>query len=186
MKKKYLLWLVGVVLSGAMLSCSSSEEESIPEGVIMPISLTDGEIVDFFKSAYGADAKRQESFDFTKTLCNDEKRPCLIINNEDEFREAYTGVFPLPTIDFSKYSLVIGKVYTNAGTFLDNMSIKQLNDSKSVLTINYIIDTKGCYIAIVDYMYYWKIFPKFYTSEIIVEETISYGEVDDSKKREYE
>ena len=51
MKKKYLLWLVGVVLSCAMLSCSSSEEESIPEGVIMPISLTDGEIVDFFKSA---------------------------------------------------------------------------------------------------------------------------------------
>ena len=92
--KKYLFWLVAVVLSCSMLSCSSSEEYPIPEGVIMPISLTDGEIVDFFKSAYSSYAKRQESFDFKNTLCNDEKRPCLIINNEDEFKEAYTGVPP--------------------------------------------------------------------------------------------
>lgn len=167
-----------------LCACNNGDEPSDNIADLIPIEKGDdiAEISDFFKKTFDTDEIRQKPFNFKNNLCNDEKKTCLVINSQEEFEEAYTGDTPLPTIDFSKYSLIIGKVYIDAGTFIDNMSIKQINNSRSVLTINYIIDTKGCYIALAYYKYYWKLFPKFHTSEIVIEETVRYEEVDDSKK----
>ena len=180
-----VLFILGVLLSlGVFCACSSDDEidNESPDVLnnLTPIDKGDSfaAISDFFKTAFNEESK---PFDFGNNLGNEEN-PCVIINNEEEFEEVYTGESSLPTIDFSKYTLIIGKVFLSAGTFIDNMSIKQINNFRSVLTINYIIDTKGCYIALAYYKYYWKLFPKFHTSEIVIEETVRYEEVDDSKK----
>jgi hypothetical protein len=89
--------------------------------------------------------------------------------NKEEFEEAYTGDLCLPDIDFSVYTLVIGKISVDAATFIDDISIRQIDNNTAALTINCFKDRKGCYIAIIKDEYYWKLFPKFYASEIKVE-----------------
>ena len=171
-----LLSMAAVVVSG----CSSDDDETITrysDDNISLIPIEEGEVFaavsDFFRITSGSDEIKQEAFDFKNDLCHDGKNSCLLINNGEEFKEAYMGDSPLPSIDFSKYSLIVGRVYISAGTFIDNMSIRQINNSKSILAINYCVDTKGCYIGILHYEYYWSLFPKFHASEIeiVVEET---------------
>lgn len=183
--KKRILFL-GMLLSvGLICACSSSDDiNNESDEFINFTSIDEGDIFvelsDFFKTAFTTEKK--ETFNFKNNLSNEEN-PCIVINNEDEFMEAYTGGLNLPAIDFSKYILIIGKVYLPAGTFIDDMSIRQTNSAKTTLYINCIQDTKGCYVGVMYYDYYWKLFPKFYVSKINVEISREKGEVDNNKKR---
>ena len=185
--KKIRLFL-GMLLSLGMFSaCSSSDEIDNESDVLNNLtSIDEGDsfvvLSDFFKTTFATEG--EEAFDFKNNLSNEEN-PCIAINNEEDFKEAYTGDLNLPAIDFSKYTLIIGKIYLSAGTFIDNMSIKQTNPAKTTLYINCIIDTTpgGGYIGIMYWGYYWKLFPKFNASKINVEINSEYGKVDNSKKR---
>ena len=181
-----VLFILGVLLSlGVFCACSSDDEidNESPDVLnnLTPIDKGDSfaAISDFFKTAFNEESK---PFDFGNNLGNEEN-PCVIINNEEEFEEVYTGESSLPTIDFSKYTLIIGKVFLSAGTFIDNMNINHINRAKATLSINCIIDSKGAYIGTIGYVYYWNLFPKFHASIINVEVSKKYGEIDDSKKQ---
>lgn len=154
--------------------------------LISPIDDGDGfsAISDFFQTEIGSYSK-PKPFDFKKNLGNEEK-PCLVINNEDDFKEAYTGDLSLPSIDFSKYTLILGKIYLTAGTFIDSMGIRQTSPSKATLFINCLIDTSPDvgYLGVEYWEYYWNLFPKYHASEMNVEISTEYGVVDKSKKRE--
>jgi hypothetical protein len=194
---KKVLFVFGLLLTlGMFCACSSDDGDNATDDsfggdsegteiVLNPIEEGDGldAITDFFRKEFGKD-EDEKPFDFKNNLSNEEN-PCIAINNEEDFKEAYTGDFNLPAIDFSKYTLIIGKIYLSAGKFIDNMSIKQTNPAKTTLYINCIIDTTpgGGYIGIMYWGYYWKLFPKFNASKINVEINSEYGEVDNSKKR---
>lgn len=180
MKTKRLFFYLPLLLAMMLwtMGCSSDDDEIITRSSDDNVSLVPIEegdafaaVSDFFRIAFGSEGIKQEAFDFKNNLCHDGKNSCLLINNVGDFKEAYMGDSPLPAIDFSKYSLIVGRVYISAGTFIDNMSIRQINNSKSILVVNYCIDTKGCYIGILNYEYYWSLFPKFHASEIVVEES---------------
>lgn len=188
MKKVFLLFLNVLLSLGLFSACNSSDEVDTLSSDnmvdLIPIDESNGlaEISDFFKTEFGTYDNKTKPFDFKKNLSNEET-PCIIINSEKEFKKVYTGSNPLPAIDFSKYTLIIGKIYLPAGTFIDNMSIKQTNLVKATLYINCIVDTKGAYVARIGWEYYWKLFPKFNVSIINVEISKEHGIVDDSKKR---
>lgn len=171
---------------GLFSACSNSDEVNTKSPDVSvslnSIDEVDGNaaISDFFKTEFGDYDKEQKPFDFKNNLSNEET-PCIIINNEEEFAESYIGSLSLPTIDFSKYTLLIGKVCLGAGTFIDNISIKQTNSATTTLLVNCTIDSKGTYVAVMYNEYYWKLFPKFNTSEINVEINKKIGEVNASK-----
>lgn len=185
MKKVTLLMSVLLTL-GLFSACSSSEDYDTKSSddfdVLNPIAEGDSlaAISDFFKTEFDS---YEKPFDLKNNLSN-EDNPCIIINSEEDFMEVYTGDLSLPAIDFSQYTLIIGKIYLSAGTFLDNMSIKQTNPVKATLSINCIIDTNPNvgYIGRIYWNYYWKLFPKFHASEISVEINKEYGIVDNNKK----
>lgn len=183
--KKRILFL-GLLLSvGLICACSSSDDiDNESDEFINITSIDEGdnyvELSDFFKTAFTTE--KEEAFNFKNNLSTVDN-PCIVINNEEDFKEAYTSDLSLPVIDYSKYTLIIGKIYLPAGTFIDNMSIKQTNLVKATLYINCIVDTKGAYVARIGWEYYWKLFPKFNVSIINVEISKEHGIVDDSKKR---
>ena len=89
-----------------------------------------------------------------------------VINNEKDFRSAYFGRGQLPQIDFSIYSLVIGKVYIDAGYYLKEQKI--LLDGKSQTLYLYFEHTKeGAITAFVEYLF-WGLYPKLSTREITI------------------
>lgn len=143
------------------------------------------EISDFFRTEFGLCEKRFNPFDFKNNLSND-NNPCIIINNKEEFEEAYMGELTLPAIDFFKYTLIIGKIFMGAGTFIDNLDIKQIDDNKVSLAVHCITDTKGGYIDAMYDHYYWELFPKFHASEIEVEINREFGDIDDNIRNKYE
>ena len=193
MKKVFLF--LGMLLSlGIFSACSNSDEidteSSDVFSKITPIDDGDGfdAISAFFKTAFATEDEK--AFNFKNNLSNKEN-PCIIINNEEDFNKTYTGDLNLPEIDFSRYTIVIGKAYLAAGTFIDNMSISQPNSTKTILStkailhINCIIDTTPGvgYVGTIGWVYYWKLFPKFHASKIYVEISREYGEVDKSKRQ---
>ena len=188
---KKLLLMMSVLLSlGMFCACSSDDEMSeignkTSDAIIELTPIEEGEdyvaISEFFKTEFGGSYDDDKPFDFKNNL-SDEENPCVVINNEEDFKEAYTGYMSLPVIDFSKYTLIIGKIYESGGTFIDNVYIKT-NNAKTTLFVDCIMDTKGFYLGGFFWCYYWKLFPKFHASKINVEISKEKGIVDDSKKQ---
>jgi hypothetical protein len=172
---------------GLMGACSNSEEYGAKNSddfiVLNPFDEGDSfaAISDFFRTEFGT-SEDEKPFDL-KNNVSSEDDPCIIINSEEDFMEAYMGKLNLPTIDFSLYTLIIGKAYLSAGTFIDNMGIRQTNPEKATLAINCIVDTKGAYTCNELWEYYWKLFPKFHASEINVEVNREFGIVENNKKQ---
>lgn len=187
MKKVFII--LGVLLSlGMFCACSNSDEigNEYPNDLneLFPIDEEDDSntVSNFFKTEFGT-YEDEKPFDLKNNLSSEENS-CIIINSKEDFEKVYTGKLSLPTIDFSQYTLIIGKVYFSfAGTFIDNMSIRQTDSTKATLYINCIIDTKGAYTADEIWKYYWTLFPKFHASEINIEISQEHREVDNSKKR---
>ena len=190
MKKN--LVLIGTMLmmmaGTVMTACSSDDGMNIDSTdnnnkddirVLIPVKDSYGysAISDFFYSELGSDETNPKSFVFKNNLSDDEN-PCIVINSKEEFEEEYTGDSPLPNIDFSNYTLIIGKIMLNAGTFIDDMNIRIENNKMATVAINCIIDSKGTYTAIELYYYYWNLFPKFLVSEIMVEVNRKMGEIE--------
>ena len=192
--KKKLLFIMSFLLSLGMFSaCNNSDEMNFDSTdnnnkddtrVLIPVKDSYGysAISDFFYSELDSDEKYPKSFIFKNNFSDDEN-PCIIINNKEEFEEEYTGNSPLPNIDFSNYTLIIGRITLSAGTFIDDMNIRIENNKRAAIAINCIIDSKGAYTANELYYYYWNLFPKFLVSEIVVEVNKKMGEIDNNKKR---
>ena len=187
---KKIIFVISMLLTVGMLcACSNSEEYGAKNSddfiVLNPFDEGDSfaAISDFFRTEFGT-YENEKPFDF-KNNVSSEDNPCIIINSEEDFMEAYMGKLNLPTIDFSLYTLIIGKAFLGAGTFIDNMSIRQTNPVKATLYINCIIDTNPNigYIGRIYWNYYWKLFPKFHASEIGVEINQEFGIVDNNKKQ---
>ena len=179
---KKILFMMSVLLSlGLFSACSSSDE--LDTNVLVPVKDCYGysAISDFFYSELES-GEHPRSFVLNNNLSDDEN-PCIIINNKEEFEEEYTGDSPLPNIDFSNYTLIIGRITLSAGTFIDDMNIRIENNKRAAIAINCIIDSKGAYTANELYYYYWNLFPKFLVSEIVVEVNKKMGEIDNNKKR---
>ena len=100
-----------------------------------------------------------------------EEEKCLIINSEQEFREAYHGDMEISDlgINFGRCSLVIGRTYGEHGgislgdyDFVDNGDSYQLN-----LTVNNNVNPDYAYTAAFIDLYFWKICPKMENKPVV-------------------
>ena len=100
-----------------------------------------------------------------------EQQECLIINSEEEFREAYKGEKGLPKsgINFKYCSLVIGRTYgENSGVSLDRFEITDSDDTYQVnVTLNKSVNPKYSYTAAPKDLYYWNIYPKMEKKPVV-------------------
>lgn len=104
-----------------------------------------------------------------------EKQECLIINSEEELREAYKGDKNLPNtyIDFKYCTLVIGRTYGEYGgislgdyDLVDNGDSYQLN-----LTLNHNTNPNYAYTGAFIDLYFWKLYPKMEKKPVVFNRT---------------
>ena len=112
------------------------------------------------------DALHSSEFEGRRTFFSDEAvaEECLIINSEEEFRQAYKGDKELPNtgINFDYCTLVIGRTYGEHGgvtygghELIDNGDSYQLN-----VTLNNNVNPDYCYTAAFTDIYFWNIYLK--------------------------
>ena len=112
------------------------------------------------------DALHGSEFEGRRTFFSDEAvaEECLIINSEEEFRQAYKGDKELPNtgINFDYCTLVIGRTYGEHGgvtygghELIDNGDSYQLN-----VTLNNNVNPDYCYTAAFTDIYFWNIYLK--------------------------
>ena len=151
-----LLAMIAIVFIG----CSNDDEVTpMPESVVPVIC---NESISVFFEQYLPKDGHSEVF-FTDVPENEET--CMVIDNKDELRSAYNGDKELPEIDFSKYSLVIGKLYVAAGLYVKEQAMQY--DSPTTLSIFLETDERG-YIAIMMDIYYWGVYPKLPSKNLII------------------
>ena len=96
---------------------------------------------------------------------NDES--ILIINSQEEFQKAYMGTKDLPSVDFNKYTLIIGRTWGNDASYMLTEII--LKDKGA----NYELDTKlNHYVdraatMAIQTIFYWRLYPKLAQKPIV-------------------
>lgn len=100
-----------------------------------------------------------------------EEEKCLIINNANEFREAYHGDMEIPFthINFDHCSLVIGRTYgEHGGISLGDYEFVEYDDSYQLnLTLNNNVNPYYYYPQAVTDLYFWKIYPKMENKPVV-------------------
>ena len=160
--KQIVIFLSLLLTMGLFSGCSNDDDKYDHE--LSSIQPTNDDIPLFFNSVFESEGENVIDF---KNNISDTTSPCIIVNSKEDFEKSYTGKMLLPEIDFSKYTLVLGKVCLSAGIFIDSIGIKQLNSAKAILTVNCSIDD-GTYYGIMRNLCYWGLFQKFHASEMSV------------------
>ena len=148
-----LLSAAGLFLTATLAACSSDEDDNIPA--------EKESIEDFFKKTLpqeqegaGTDVKDVPFTGFDK-----QENVCVVINSYDEFKSIYQGKKTLPEVDFSEYSLVIGRAWLNVGKKFHKLTVEQTSN-QTLITL-YFAEFSDAAFAVMTYYYYWALIPKF-------------------------
>jgi len=132
--------------------------------VILPVSVTDEKILQFFYYAIPPTAEMSNNY-FFEGIPRD-KDTCLMFNSKYELEQACTFPNFLPDIDFENYTLTIGK--QGEGVRLGSHVIDQKIFENNVLTLLVNSRTVGG-PASAGILYYWGIYPKLPNKPFYVE-----------------
>lgn len=157
--KKVLLFLT---LISMVCSCSKDSEatEIIDENVIATFKQSNAgsDVTKFFASELPLMRKYYDfevPFYWRGTIYTE---TCKLVNSMEEFQAFYYGEVPLPQIDFSNQTLIIG--WHEFG-LIDEMDKLELRKDANGYTLNvYTLRYKGLHNAATYWLCYWGIFPK--------------------------
>ena len=176
MNKNNVLWIFALLMLAFGMSSCSNDDDRIMGTVQTPVSMPDEEgenkneenvssvraadELSFFmtEALYGSEMQGRRTF----FSADPEEEKCLIINSEQEFREAYKGDKELPDVDFSKYTLVVGRSWDNdTSYFFDDFEMVDKGDSYQLdLTLNHNVHPDyGAFCVVVD-IFFWRLYPK--------------------------
>lgn len=170
MKKR--LFSIGFILFALIMpiACSSDEEiETLPvdenANKTCPVDedKLDAAIVSFFNETLPNHPCYWPIETFF-TPATEETNAYSLINNGQELQEAYKGDKDLPKIDFEKYTLIIGRVYTGGVTVDQQYLTKEKEDNVLVLHLAH-----EAVIAEMFYTYYWGVYPKMTADHITIQ-----------------
>jgi len=109
---------------------------------------------------------------FDQTEWNEQK--LLVINSTQELQDAYAGDKQLPDIDFSKYTLLIGKDWASDSSYQLN-DIRLYDDGGCyVLDIDILHDVEGGVLSVIQSICYWRVYPKLKNKEILLNRVITF------------
>lgn len=158
---KFGLFLLAVLLP---TGCSSDEEDEIKGKEIESIDIGN-DIEAFFYSewfAYNTSETYPETF-FNQELI-DKENICLV-NSKQELESIYYGNLEIPEIDFSKYTLIIGKktkhveIGKKSPANLKELKLYEINDGYilNLYCSSYVPEGD---IFVKRFLYFWGLYPK--------------------------
>ena len=149
----FLPALLFLAMAAAVTSCSDDEDYTIGE---------ESPAVFFEKNL--PQEKVGEGTNVTEVPFsgfNNDGNVCVVLNSYNELNLIYQGEDPLPEVDFSKYSLVIGRVWLNVGLKFNDLTVSKDGGGNTVVTLDFTYLSDNATIALVTYYYYWALCPKF-------------------------
>ncbi len=167
--KKFVI-IFSILIAGSCLCACSSDDDDFNPNAITQINLPDGEIVDFFNSElrelHGYDYYRTSTSFFYKIIDSInydgmaiQEDIVYVINSRQELADIYLGGKELPTIDFDKYTLIIGQqIMPYRGFYIAK---KELLAGDNGLILN--LYTKNDHELIPcasQNLYFWGLYPK--------------------------
>ena len=183
---KTIIMLVTAVLAMAMTTaCSLSDDD---DALAYPDDfMPEGEFVASFTSSEVSSSHIQSFFaselphhchsaaNYSTLWGNNDSRndTCAVINSAEQFRSLYHGTKPLPDIDFSTHTLVVGwQEIDMPVSDITRVELRKTPDAHAlyVFTVRYATDS---FFAVVVPLYYWAIFPKMDVSTIKVNTIIA-------------
>ena len=92
----------------------------------------------------------------------------LIINSEEEFKRKYQGAQPLPYIDFSNNTLIIGCVFLpQPDYYIRDAKLEQTPEGYAMIVNVDRYENVG--VLCMNYnAYFWKVYPKLQNDSIII------------------
>ena len=163
--KKYVLFISVLVAATWLCSCSSDDDDFNPNA-IQPVSLTDGDIVDFFN----IDGKK---FSIPFFMDDDFENRVYIINSRQELADVYWGDKELPAIDFDKYTLIIGQQKMPCLGFY--ITKKELVPDENGLQLTIYARNDGEILSLmIQRLYFWGLYPKLSQTTITVKDIKTY------------
>ncbi len=163
--KKFLPLCVLFVLAAGLMGCSGDDDNGIVresvvtdetrkffEAELPAISSTVSENNGFFRYAEYQDLFRPASSEVT----------LRVINSTEEFRTAYLGTSPLPDIDFSQHTLVIGLTDSrDSSETLGRVRLREDNSSYTLAVVIYKnVNPILVYNLQITPLFFWKLYPK--------------------------
>lgn len=155
----------GIYSENGINSISNPEDVNFDmETAVIP---SDNLIWFMMNALYKTESEGRKTF-FSQAV---QEEKCLIINSEQELREAYRGDMEIPTchINFNHCSLVIGRTYgEHGGISLDDYEFTDNGDSYQLnLTLNNNVNPDYAYTAAFTDLYFWKIYPKMENKPVV-------------------
>ena len=187
--KKSIYILMGMLLAISLGSCSDNDDNDIMKVASDGIRVQGGEVYDgwgkpevdtsdplavFFRDElhgpYWDGTGNEFKTFFEQGEWNDESY--LVINSLQEFQDAYMGTKELPDIDFSKYTLIIGRTWGNDSSFeLDDIILRDKASYYELETrLLHHVD-RGAFTAIIK-IYYWRLYLKLEQKNIVLTRTV--------------
>jgi hypothetical protein len=162
MKKLITFFCAAALMSAIGAGCGNSNGSAETrtqdsENVILPVTPSD-EVAAFFE-------RYLRDFSFGDV----DQNLVLLINNMEEFEKIALPTVELPSIDFDKFTLVVGQYAKSGGQIPTNRSIDARPD---LLILNLMLE-QGNGITMMSTAAYWDIYPKLPQKPITVKITVN-------------
>ena len=142
---------------------------------LQSISDIDSEIAQFFDTATATEDYMHCQFDFPESTMEEKYvDTCYVFNDQAQLASFYTGQMAIPAIDFTKYTLVIGRAYLPDTGY----SMVYHDVSADAKTVNLYIERRASGLCTIRLDYYWGLYPKFEGDKLVSKktETLMYEE----------
>lgn len=191
MKKNRIIWMCAVLMMAiGMSSCTSSYDTPVIDIDREIQAVRGGDVEEGGRGRTEVDKSDPLSVFFRGVLqgkypiyyhgitdfCTDiSYESCHVINSREEFEQADKGNQELPDVDFSRYTLIIGRTYgVNGDCKLEDVTLRDKGDFYELeTTVRYHVGGSGTQ-AHVDF-YYWRLYPKLEKKDVIVKYTTREG-----------
>lgn len=150
-----------LAMAAATTACNNEQETS---RVISPETNLNEDLISFFD----AELPFMENSKGFFTLDPPNKDVCYIVNKDNEFRDLYLGEKPLPSIDFTRYTLIMGKVQMQSSFYY--VAKQNISISEKMVVVNLFVSPfseDGSWPAF-STLYFWGLYPKFSAENISV------------------
>ncbi len=180
--------MMAMTVGGMLTACSSDDESKDTIAAVRGgevYSYTKSTDVDpsdqvavFFSEELHAVYRSDTSFYKSFFTCEDEEMEMLIdkylvINNRQEFEDAYMGTKNLPIIDFDSYTLIIGRTWGRDSSHkLHDVSLRDTGTSYQ-LEINVLHEKADVVLYSLYDIQFWRLYPKLASKPVAFKNTVS-------------
>ena len=137
---------------------------------LQAISDVGQDIAQFFDTATATEDYMHCQFDFPESTMEEKYvDTCYVFNDQAQLASFYTGQMTIPAIDFTKYTLVLGRAYLPDTGY----SMVYHDVSADAKTVNLYIERRASGFCMICFDYYWGLYPKFEGDKLVSKKTES-------------